>query len=632
MKKTITPLTSAFLHFMYTCLCVAAEKPPNIIWLSCEDISPHLGCYGDPHAITPNLDTLSESGVRYTHAFATAGVCAPTRSGVITGMYQSTLGTQHMRGPIELPEAIIPWPALLRKAGYYCTNNVKEDYQFTTPDDVWDESSDQAHWRNRSDPDQPFFAVFNFTGCHESGIVQDKKYRRVTQNLKPHERQASEAFTNLPPYYPDTPTAREDWKRNYELITALDHWVAKMIAQLKEDGLYDNTIIMFWSDHGIGLPRAKRWLYDSGTHIPLIVVIPEHLRMSGQAIPGSISRQLVSTIDLGPTVLNLLGIPAPEYQQGQPFLGKTLPTPREYVFGARDRIDERYDIIRMVRNHRYKYLRNYEPLKPYYQYVNTAEKARTMSELRRQHEAGILNPIADVYFAPTKPSEELYDTEKDPHEVNNLADDPAYTEILNALRKAHVDWVKDTRDTGLIPEPLLAEAELILGSRYAILRNPKDMDLIDRLSEISRMASAGPDALPDLKQALKDPNPIIRYWAATGMGNLGEQAKVSLEQITEHLDDESRVVRIALARALCLMNEPENALSILTEALDKGAQWERLHAAIVLDEIDEMARPVIAEMKAALKPRKDLYADGKYVIRTTNRALNELEGTHHVVP
>ncbi|MFG0332746.1 MAG: sulfatase-like hydrolase/transferase, partial [Maioricimonas sp. JB049] len=245
--------------FCWSASSLRAAERPNILWLSCEDISPHIGCYGDPHAVTPNVDRLAREGVRYSHAFTTAGVCAPCRSGIITGMYQTTLGTHHMRCTAKLPDQIRPFPTYLRQAGYYCTNNSKQDYQFRTPPGTWDESSRRAHWRNRPDASQPFFSVFNFTGCHESGIASESKYRDVTEVLDPDQRQDPAAL-ELPPYYPDTPVVREDWKRNYELITAMDDWAGQLIAQLKEDGLFENTIIMFWSDHGVGLPRAKRWV------------------------------------------------------------------------------------------------------------------------------------------------------------------------------------------------------------------------------------------------------------------------------------------------------------------------------------------------------------------------------------
>jgi N-sulfoglucosamine sulfohydrolase len=623
-------LCFAFL-LLFSATALAAARP-NVLWLSCEDISPHIGCYGDPHAITPNIDRLASEGVRYTNAFTTAGVCAPCRSGIITGLYQTTLGTQHMRCRAKLPDFIKPFPSYLREAGYYCTNNSKQDYQFSTPKGTWDESSGKAHWRNRPRKDQPFFAVFNFTGCHESGIASASKYKSVTSRLTPEQRQDAAGLTTLPPYYADTPVIREDWKRNYELITAMDVWAGDLLAQLKEDGLADNTIVFFWSDHGVGLPRAKRWLYDSGTHIPLVVRIPQKLRIAGQGEPGTVTDQLVSSIDFSPTVLNLAGLEIPKHVQGRSFLGENTPEPRDYVYGARDRMDERYDIIRMVRDKRFKYLRNYEPLKTYYQYMNTPEKGATMAELRRLHEAGKLPPAADYYFSPTKPVEELYDTEADPHEIHNLAGNPKYADVLKRMRAAHLAWVEETKDLGLIAEPLLVEREKKIGHRYGILRQEGGDALASRVARTAVLASAGESALPRLVAALEDDDAAVRYWAAIGIGNIGPKAESAAATVHKALADDSRVVRIAAARALCRLDQPEDALPLLARELDEGRQWERLHAAIVLDEADEQARPVIDAMRAALTPRKNLYAGGKYTVRVINRALNQLEATNRTVP
>ncbi len=632
MESTLKILRTLVLFCVaFAGSAVGAEERPNILWLSCEDISAHFGCYDDPHAITPNIDRLATEGVLFRNAFTTAGVCAPCRSGIITGMYQTSLGTQHMRCTATLPEQIKPFPVYLREAGYYCTNNSKQDYQFRTPKGTWDASSGKAHWRNRPDKSQPFFAVFNFTGCHESGIASKGKYESVTQVLSEDERQDAEKL-DLPPYYPDTPIVREDWKRNYELITAMDHWAGDLIQQLKDDGLYENTIIMFWSDHGVGLPRAKRWLYDSGTHIPLVVRIPEKYRVDGQGGPGQATDQLVSSIDFGPTVLRLAGIEIPAHVQGKPFLGSDIE-PREFVYGARDRMDERYDIIRMVRDKRFKYLRNYEPLKTYYQYMNTPEKGATMRELRRLHEAGKLPAEAEYYFSASKPVEELYDCQADPYEVNNLAADPKYADVLKRMRAAHRQWVLETRDTGLIPEPILVKRAKRLGSEYAILRQEDADAYNERLSSVATMASEGEVVLPQLLQAMKDEDDAIRYWAATGIGNIGETAKTDASGLVRAaLTDDSSAVRTAAARAMCRMGMPKEALPVLVREMTTGEQWERLQAAIVLDEIDEQARPVIDEMKQGLEYQKGFNSDGKYRVRVTNRALNELQGTQNSVP
>lgn len=621
-----------FLLIFFPFVAHSAERP-NILWLSAEDISPHLGCYGDPHAITPALDRLASEGVRYTHAFTTAGVCAPCRSGIITGMYQTSLGTHHMRCRAALPTYIQPFTKQLQDVGYYCTNNSKTDYQFTASKGTWDATSGKAHWKNRPDESTPFFSVFNFTGCHESGIAIASKYKSVTSKLSLAERQDAAALTTLPPYYPDTPATREDWKRNYELITALDHWCHGHIQALKEAGLYENTIIFFWSDHGVGLPRGKRWLYDSGTHIPLIVRIPTNMRQPHQGIPGTITDELISSIDLGPTVQRLAGVPTPKHVQGRAFLGKDLSSHREYVFAARDRMDERYDIIRMVRDKQYKYIRNYEPLKTFYQYMNTPEQGATMQALRQGFLNDELSQHAASFFSPTKPIEELYDVSVDPHELKNLAASPAHQMILQRLRAAHIQWVTDTKDLGLIAEPILISRQEIVGNQYEILRGAKDPTLYKRVAKTALLASVGVEAVPELILALSDIDAAVRYWGAIGLGNHAQHASGGAKQLNRVMQmDPSSVCRIAAARALCRLGEPNGALSILTKELEQGSQWERLHAAIVLDEINEQARPVISQMHAALKPRTDLYANGKYVIRVLNRALNQLEGTQRQVP
>ncbi len=602
----------------------AKATKPNILWLSCEDISPHIGCFGDEHAITPNIDQLAREGVRYTNAFTTAGVCAPCRSGIITGMYQTTIGTHHMRCNAKLPPMIKAFSTYLRRAGYYCTNNSKTDYQTGDLRDAWDESSGKAHWRNRNGR-QPFFAVFNFTGCHESGIAGESKYKSVTARLKPSQRQDPKKL-KLPPYYPDTPTVREDWKRNYELITAMDAWAGDLIGQLKEDGLYEDTTIFFWSDHGVGLPRAKRWLYDSGTHIPLVVRIPHASPTDGQGKPGSLNDQLVSSIDFAPTVMNLAGLKTLEYMQGQPFLGANLPKPREYVFGARDRMDERYDIIRSVRDKRYRYIRNYEPLKTYYQYMNTPEKGATMKEIRRVHAEGKLPPAAKLFMAERKPVEELYDLRNDPHEINNLADNPKYQGVLKRMRKVHLQWIQQTKDLGLMPEPELVEREKKYGSRYAILRQPGGDALNSRLGEIAANASAGKQALGKLIVAMDDEDAAIRYWGATGIGNIGRDARTAEGRMVAALRDGAVSVRVAAARALCMMGKPEQALPVLIGALRGEQTWGRLQAAIVLDSIAEQARPAEQALKQALTGQPS-----KYITRVANRALNVMNGTDNVV-
>ncbi len=619
------------LFFVILCLAMFGQvtkglaKQPNILWLSAEDISPHIGCYGDDKAITPNLDRLAKQGVLYTHAFTTAGVCAPCRSGIITGMYQTTIGTHHMRCNAKLPKFLKPFPIYLREAGYYCTNNSKTDYQFSVPNQTWDASSSNAHWKNRSS-DQPFFAVFNFTGCHESGIAGERKYRSVTKNLKPLQRQ-DPVKLKLPPYYPDTPVVREDWKRNYELITAMDVWVGDHLRALRASGEADNTIVFFWSDHGVGLPRAKRWLYDSGTRIPLIVRIPEIFRASSQGVPGTFDQQLISSIDLAPTVLKLAGLAVPDYMQGRAFLGNQLRAHREYVYGARDRMDERYDIIRMVRDKRFRYIRNYEPLKPYYQYMNTPEKGATMKEIRRLEKSGSLLSAARLFSARIKPIEELYDLQNDPHEIHNLSGNPDYIQQLKKMRRAHYSWVRETRDIGLLPEAEIIEREALYGSRYEILRQKDSSSIMMRLGETAALASSGKDALPMMLTAINDADAAVRYWGVMGIGNIAPRDSVNAFFVTRKLlSDSSASVRIAAGRALARMGKPEESFPVLKKALAGPHQWARLQAAIVLDEMEAQARPLIPELKKALNDQPN-----KYIVRVANRALNDLLNTNYEV-
>ncbi len=442
-----------------------APKGPNILWITCEDMSPDLGCYGDTYARSPNLDRLAKQGARFTRAFTVAGVCAPSRSAIITGMYPTTIGTHHMRCKGVPPEYVRCFTEYLRALGYYCTNNVKTDYNFDAPLTAWDESSPQAHWRNRRRKDQPFFAVFNITTTHESQIrAPAKQFARQTAKLKAEDRH-DPAKAVLPPYYPDTPIVRRDWANYHDLITAMDIQVAEILRQLEEDGLADDTIVFFYSDHGRGLPRAKRWLYDSGIHVPLIV------RWPSRVPAGSVRDDLVSALDFAPTVIALAGGEVPKHMQGQVFLGDKAAKPRDHIFGVRDRMDEKYDRIRCVRDTRYHYIRNFEPKIPYAQNIKYMDEMPTIQEWRRLHALGQLMGPQAIFFLPEKPEEELYDTLNDPHEINNLAASPKHREILVRLRTRLEDWQKETKDLGHIPEDKLWEM-VRPGGKWGITETP----------------------------------------------------------------------------------------------------------------------------------------------------------------
>jgi len=427
---------------------MSSQKRPNILWVSFEDTNPYYGCYGDTVARTPNVDRLASEGCRWPNAFSTAGVCAPARSAVITGMYPISIGTQHMRTTHRnphTPEMPTPYSAVLphyvkcfteylRAAGYYCTNNVKTDYQFDPPVTAWDELSNTAHWRNRPDPDQPFFAVFNPTRTHESGMWPEKC---TDIAFDPND-------IELPPYFPDTPKVREAMARMYTNIEHNDGILGDLLGQLEEDGLAENTIIFHWSDHG-PLPRGKRWPYDSGIRIPMIARWPNHLA------PGSVNDRLVSTVDLGPTVLSVAGVDVPWHMQGQAFLGDQEAMPREYVFASRDRYDESYDMVRAARDKRYKYIRHYRPDLPYLLWIPYRNRHPILEEMWRLYAAGELKGPQLAMFQP-RPVEELYDTQSDPFEIHNLADDADYLPELDRLRDAMDAWRDEVGDLGEMPE------------------------------------------------------------------------------------------------------------------------------------------------------------------------------------
>lgn len=445
----------------------AAAARPNILWLSCEDMSPDLGCYGDPYARTPRIDRLASEGMRYLRAFSVAGVCAPSRSGIITSMYPTSIGTHHMRSQGVPPPFVKCFPEYLRAAGYYCTNRSKTDYNlgqpatgrpdnrvpdfwnrtpfFQPPVGCWDESSISAHWRGRP-AGAPFFAVFNFEQSHEGRIRGEAD---ATAALAGIAEKHDPARAVLPPYYPDTELVRKDWATYHDLVSAVDQRVGQVLDELRDDGLERDTIVFFWSDHGRGLPRAKRWLYDSGIHVPLIV------RWPGQVTPGSTSSELINLIDLAPTMLSIAGIPVPKYMQGRPFLGARKTSSPRYIFGVRDRMDEQPDRIRSVRDERVKYIRNYQPERPYAQAIAYMDQMPSMKEWRRLHQEGRLNPMQAQFFADRKPTEELYDCVQDPHETRNLAESPQHQATLRRMRKALEDWEKRTGDLGRTDEKAL---------------------------------------------------------------------------------------------------------------------------------------------------------------------------------
>ena len=575
-----------------------ASDRPNVLWITCEDTSPNLGCYGDEFAVTPSLDRLAAQGVRYTNAFSVCGVCAVGRSSLITGMYPTSIGSHHMRCRTVLPEHIKCFSELLRGAGYYCTNNVKTDYNFAVPKNAWDECSRKAHWRRRDDG-RPFFAVFNFTVSHESQIRCSEKVYEERMSQCPPSWRHDPAKVAVPPYHPDTPEVRKDWARYYDMVSFMDRQAGTVLEQLEKDGLADDTIVFFYSDHGVGMPRCKKWIYDGGSRVPLIVRFPEKYRKWAPGSPGGTTDRLISFVDFAPTVLSLTGVEISDQMQGRAFLGDRAAPPRDCVYLMRNRMAERHDIVRGVHDKRYLYIRNYMPHLTYSQHISYTYQMPTMQAWDKLYREGKLTGPAALWFRPSKPLEELFDTLADPHQIHDLADDPKYGSVLERLRNEHLSWVAETRDMGFLPE-----YEQGLRSANS---TPREMALDpdkypqERILAAADMTGRGPRKLPELLDLLADDDPAVRYWACVGLEVLGPQAKSAEPRLIEALEDPSLNVRIAAADALATMGSSTDAIPLLRQSLEHSSEWIRLRALNLLDELGDKAEAALPEIEAGLK-------------------------------
>ena len=453
------------------------ESPParpNIVLMLVEDLSPRIGALGDAVALTPNLDRLAREGVRYTHVFASAGVCAPSRAALITGMHQTSITAQHMRTSVYAwadgtgrrgyeatpPAFVKAFPELLRAAGYYTINNSKTDYQFGSPFTIWDENGVDADWINRADG-QPFFAMYSQQVTHESGLfgpdgiakqgaaVPSLQASEARRAALPHRTRPEDVV--VPPYYPDTPVVRSQIAQQYDNVQLMDAWVGERLAELEARGVLENTIVIWATDHGDGLPRAKRSLYDSGLHTPMIVRFP------GGGRAGQADERMISFVDMAPTILALAGVNAPAHLPGQDAFAPAAAG-QEQVFASRDRLDEWPDLGRAIRTRDFKYIRNEYPDAPLYLPLTYRENLPIMAELRRLHAEGALTPLQDSYFLTPRPAEELYDLRADPHETINLADDPAYTARKMELAAALSAWRMQIGDPGKLAEDQLIRA------------------------------------------------------------------------------------------------------------------------------------------------------------------------------
>jgi arylsulfatase A-like enzyme len=589
----------------------AAEVRPNILWLSSEDNGPQLGSYGDSYAQTPNLDALAKRGLRYQRAWSNSPVCSVARTTLITGRYANSLGAHHHRSLLPSPEGCEFFPQALRRAGYYCTNNSKEDYNLTKPGKVWDQSNRQAHWRNRK-PGQPFFAVFNITASHESKI-----------RARPHTLKHDPAAAPLPSYHPDTPEVRHDWAQYYDQLAVMDARMGEILAQLETDGLVENTIVFYFGDHGSGMPRHKRWAGDSGLRVPLIVHIPkkfQHLRPPDYRAGGR-SERLVSFVDFAPTVLALAGITAPTHMQGQAFLGPALKPGPPFLYGFRGRMDERSDHVRSITDGRYVFLNSYLPGKPHGQhvwYMFDTPTTRIWHDLFLQ---GKLNAVQARYWQP-RPRHELYDLQNDPDEVQNLAERPDLQRQQKRLQQALQTHLLQIQDLGFLPE-----AEML--SR---IKAGQEIPVAELMATAE--ASGDPKTpLTKLLSACAAKEAGVRWWALRGLAlRQTEELQGQLPLLSRMQADSCADVQVVAAQMVVRLGSPaqiRNALSQLCQLADPAQSdfFVALAAWQALDDLNERALPAKAQIGQIRVQNEQLARKFRfYLPRIKEQTMRDLDG------
>lgn len=512
----VLPLT-AVMVFVSAAATVKSEPPktkrPNILWLTIEDVGPEIGCYGDTMANTPLIDRFAKNSLRFKTAWSNYPVCAPARTTIITGAYACCGAAGNMRSNVPLPEDMVLFPSLLRKAGYYCTNNHKEDYNYqyrqtiSDPSDLpWDESSKQAHYKNRA-PGQPFFAVFNYVSTHESKI-----------RTRPHEAEINPNSLTLPPFWPDVPEVRSDLGQFYDNLTQMDDWFNKKIKELRDAGLAEDTIVFFYGDHGSGMPRFKRYAGDTGFKVAMIVHVPPNLRtdsvLNSQAV--GVSDRLVSFADLAPTVLSLAGIEPPKSMVGRSWFGKYKSPDPDYIFGFRERMDERVDLSHCIRDQRYQYTVNYMPHLPAGQVLGYQQQTPTTAKWMELFQSGKTNAVQSQFWQPRR-CEALYDLQSDPWATVNLIDDPTQKDRVADFRKTHQKKTLEVQDLSFIPEPMvagLAENKTTLSALQQMLPSVFESAQLASLQADDPTTDA---ALVKLLQGGSEINAGQQSWALLGL-------------------------------------------------------------------------------------------------------------------
>jgi arylsulfatase A-like enzyme len=598
MNKLIAAVLMAAPLFLFTATIRGAEpsERPNILWVTSEDNSYHwVGCYGNPDARTPNIDNLASEGIRYEYAYANTAVCAVARNTLILGRYACGMGTHNMRSRYPIPDNFRTYPSFLREAGYYCVNRSKTDYNFATDDrSHWDECSSSAHWKNRSDG-QPFFAVFNTTISHESSLFPKKTDSFRQQGLIPEVPSRDPASVKLPPHYPDTPEIRQDWVTYMDIVTAMDKQIGAWLKELDDEGVRDNTIVFYYSDHGGILPRAKRYINDTGTHVPLVVRFPKKWQHLAPAEPGTVSDRPVAFVDLPPTVLSLAGIEIPEQFQGRAFAGQAAVDGEPFVFLFGQRFDSRMlRFVRGVTDGEYRYIRNFHPHRHRGIYTGYPHGQLGWQSLLKLKKAGKLTDVQEAYWTVPQPVEELYHTAQDPWELNNLVDDPGQQERLARMRAATLDKMVEIGDTGLVPESMY---ETISKDNTVYQYVHSDAFPYQEVLQTALVAGdQGQQAPAKLLAAMKHDHPVVRYWGATGCTIGGQASPAITSQLEKLLQDPSPSVRVAAAEALYAVGNKQagfdGLIAILNETDDPVVALEALNVTQALGVMNKVPRDV----------------------------------------
>ena len=590
------PLLSFILALMLSPVSRAVggaspTRQPNILWLVSEDNDPLLGCYGDKFARTPNLDKLAGEGVLYLNAFANAPVCAPSRSTLITGMYASTLGTLHMRSRYPVPAEFRFYSSYLKDAGYFCMNPAKTDYNIAGDDrQSWDKGKS---WKD-APSGKPWMLVINSMTTHESCL----------HGSVVHEEYLKEPFT-LPPYHPDTLEIRSNWVEYYHKMTKMDAEFGAILDKLQKDGLADDTVVFYYSDHGGILPRSKRFVYDSGLHVPLIVRFGKNMQHLAPAAPGTKLDRLVSFVDLAPSLLSMAGAKIPPQYQGHAFLGPAATETRQTVFGLRGRMDERYDLSYTVRDKQYRFIHNYMPHRIYGQHLDYLWKMPATVSWQQAYLAGKCDATQSAFWRE-KPTEELYDETADPYEIHNLIDNPQHAATLDRLRAALHEQMLTNRDAGLLPESdMLARAG---GKAIFTMTHDDSRYPFERILTAADVASSRDEAaLPKLIEWTKDADAGVRYWAAVGCCVRSSHAKSTATALEPLMKDSSAPVRIAADEALVRIGHSDALLNLVNEM--DNPTGDPLLAINTLEALGDLAKPA-ADLIAA-KVKKGLPGEGR---------------------